>query len=288
MTIRTILAAAGGGLATAGTLDLACLLARRFDAHLEALHVRPDQQAVYASMGESLGGPGSAALVESLVAQAADNAAQARAAFDAIVARHGLTQGAIPQFGPSQLSAIWREEAGSAAAAVAERGRFFDLVVLGCSDRVAHEPHSDTIEETLLGCGRPVLLAPVAPPDALGDRVAIAWNGSPPAVRALAAALPFLLTASGVVLLTAGDPDVQGTEPALDYLRWHGITAEAHTLDAGSARHVGRALLDAAKDARADLMVMGAYGHAPWREQLFGGATRAVLATMPLPLLLMH
>lgn len=114
------------------------------------------------------------------------------------------------------------------------------------------------------------------------------WSGAPQAVRALAAALPFLEKANAVSLITAGDAAAAGGPSAVDYLAWHGVSAQHRKLGAGSARQVGRLLLDAARDCGADLLVMGAYGHAPWREQLFGGATRAALARMPLPLLLAH
>ena len=107
-------------------------------------------------------------------------------------------------------------------------------------------------------------------------------------MRALAAALPFLATADEVLLLTAGEGGERGSLAAVDYLAWHGITARYQELEAGSGRHVGPALLDAAATAGADLVVMGAYGQAPWRELLFGGATRAALAATPLPLFLMH
>jgi nucleotide-binding universal stress UspA family protein len=136
--------------------------------------------------------------------------------------------------------------------------------------------------------GRPVLLAPAEPPSGIGYVVAVAWNGSPEGVRALAAALPFLEKADAVSLITSGDADAAGSLGAVDYLAWHGVNAAQRSVAAGSGRHVGRILFEAARDAGADLLVMGAFGHGPWRQQLFGGATRSALATMPLPLLLMH
>lgn len=288
MSIRTILAAAGGGTATVGTIELACGLARRFDAHLEVLHVRPDRNAVLVASGETLGGPGSAALVDTVIAEAQARAAMARGWFDEIAARHGLQRDGAAQSAPRQPSANWREDEGDAAMLTASHGRFHDLVVLGASERAAQEPHSDTIEQVLLGCGRPVLLAPPEPSaSGVGKAVAIAWNGSPQAVRALAAALPFLAAAGAVSLLTAGDGD-GSVGPALDYLGWHGIKAEPRQLAAAAGRHVGQALIAAAKEAGADLLVMGAYGQATWREQLFGGATSGVLATNVMPLFLMH
>jgi nucleotide-binding universal stress UspA family protein len=288
MSIRTILTAASGGAATSGVIDLACQLARRFEAHLEGFHALPDPSAVFAAAGEGLGSPVPVGLVERVIEEAATTAAQTRALFEEIARRHGIAHGTVPQAAAHLPLASWREETGNASALVARRGRFFDLVVLGRSDRVVNEPYSDTIEATLAHSGRPVLLAPAEPPSGIGYVVAVAWNGSPQAVRALAAALPFLEKANAVSLIIAGDPDPDGGRPILDHLAWHGVDADLRNVGAGSGRHGGRVLLDAAQDAGADLLVMGAYGRAPWREQLFGGATRAALATMPLPLFLMH
>jgi nucleotide-binding universal stress UspA family protein len=288
MRIRTILAAASGGSATSGALDLACQLARRFEAHIEGLHVRPDPQALYAAAGDVIGGPDSAALVEIAVEEAEARAAHTRALFDEITARPGIPHAGLPQLALQRPSASWREEQGYVPMRVACRGRFFDFVVLGRSDRVAHEPHTDTIEQTLALSGRPIIVAPVEPPSGLGYVVALAWDGSPPAVRALVMALPFLETAGAVTLLTAGDTDPQGSRSAVDYLAWHGINAERRALPSGSGRHVGRLLLEGAQECGADLLAMGGYGHAPWHELLFGGATRTALATTPLPLLLTH
>jgi len=89
-SIRTILAAASGGAASAGATDLACQLARRFEAHLEGFHVMPDPAAVFAAAGEGLGSPASAALVESMMEEATAKAAQVRALFDDTVSRHGI------------------------------------------------------------------------------------------------------------------------------------------------------------------------------------------------------
>jgi len=292
MSIRTILVAAGGGAATTGAIDLACQLARRFEAHLEGFHVSPDPQAIFAAVDEGFGNLAAAGLVETMTAETAAKAAQVRALFDDIVGRHGIARRGLPLLAARGPSASWHEETGNASGLVARRGRFFDLLVLGRSDRVAHEPHSDTIEEALMHSGRPVLLAPETPPSGVGYVVAVAWNGSPEGVRALAAALPFLEKANAVSLITAGitadGADAADSLLAIDYLAWHGVSAEHRKVAAGSSRHVGSILFEAARKAGADLLVMGAFGHMPWREQLFGGATRTALATMPLPLLLMH
>ena len=68
------------------------------------------------------------------------------------------------------------------------------------------------------------------------------------------------------------------------------MTPDVNVLDlAGTAdTSVGDTLLSRAYDTGADLLVMGAYGHTRWRELLMGGATRTVLASMTLPVLMSH
>ena len=50
----------------------------------------------------------------------------------------------------------------------------------------------------------------------------------------------------------------------------------------------GELVLAAARDHACDLLVMGGYSRSPWREMLFGGATRDVVGRSLLPLLLSH
>jgi nucleotide-binding universal stress UspA family protein len=289
MSIRTILAAASGGSATAGAIGLGCQLARRFEAHLEGFHVLPDPTAVFAATDGGMGAPASVGLVETVMAQAVTQATQTRALFEDIIRQHRIPHSVVPQLAACRPSASWHQETGSAPALVARRGRFFDLVVLGRSERVINEPHSNTIEDTVLSSGRPVLLAPSqAAPSGIGNVIAVAWNGSSQAVRALTAALPLLYKANAVSLITTDDLDPDDSQAAINYLAWHNVNAEQRWIEAGSGRHIGRALIDEAQYAAADLLVMGGYGHAPWRELFLGGVTRTALATMPLPLLLVH
>ena len=170
---------------------------------------------------------------------------------------------------------------------VANRARFFDLVVLGRSERAIGQPYTDTIEQVLTSAGRPVLLAPADLPATVGNTVAIAWNGSPEAVRALSASLPFLMSAAAVWMITAGLNDHEPLS-AIEYLAWHDIKAQHRKLRDRAARHVGSRLLGAAQSCGADLLVMGGYGRAFWREAVFGGATLEIVKSAAMPLLLMH
>jgi nucleotide-binding universal stress UspA family protein len=291
MEIRTILVAVSGGSASSGAIELACRLARRFGSHLEALHVRPDPREIVAVAPGGFGMPVTGDMIEAAMRNAADAAVKARDMVDVAVARHGLPlRNAPPPFGTDpalldQASACWREETGYSATTVANRARLFDLLVLGRSGRVVGEPHGDAIEEALIASGRPVLIAPAEPPQVLGETIALAWNDSPEAARALAAAMPFLAKARGVHVLSVGE--TRGAD-LVTHLGWHGVRATADAVYPVAGLGIGESLLAAAREHEADLLVMGGYGHRPWREVLFGGATRQIVRASLLPLLLSH
>ncbi len=291
MTIKTILAAASGGSASDGTVELACRFARRFGAHLEGFHARPDPRDLFTYSGDGFGMSMSGEFIDRFIKDADAIATKTKAAFGAAAAKHQLPLTAAPSQQISDkiaASAAWHEETGYGPTLVSRRARFFDLTVLGRSERVIDQPHTDVVEQTLVNSGRPVLLAPAKTPGEVGDNVALGWNGSAEATRAMAAALPFLATATAVTIITIGEKHQESAAALIDYLGWHGITAKHSHVPAVTGVGPGQQLLSAAREANADLLVMGGYGHMPWREFLFGGATREVVGASLLPLLLSH
>lgn len=285
MTIKTILAAASGGTASDGAVEIGCRLAKSFAAHIEGFHVLTDIRDILVASGTGYDMPVTGEFVDRIIGDAAATAARTKSAFAAAAARHAIAVDAPPGAG---ASAAWRQESGYGPILVAERARFFDLVVLGRSERVIDQPHSDAVEQTLLRSGRPVLLAPAEPPKSLGNHIAIGWNGSPQSVRALTGALPLLARAQAATVITIGEKTSTTGAAVVEYLAWHGITSRASTIDTVSGVDPGQQLLATARDAGADLLVLGGYGHMPWREMLFGGATHAILGVSLLPLLLSH
>ena len=281
----TILAATSGGTASAGTVEIGCRLARRFDAHIEGFHVLPDPRQFIVATGFDV--PMTGDLIDRLVEDSMQVAAKAKAEFEKAATRNRLPVGAAPN--RNAPSASWRQETGYAPTAVADRGRFFDLVVLGRSERVVDQLHTDAVEQTLTRSGRPVLLAPAKPPVSVGETIAVGWDGSVSAVHGLAGALTMLLCARRVVVITVGKANgaSSGAE-VVDYLSWHGVSASHRQVLPVAGVGAGELLLASAHEENADLLVMGGYGHAPWRELLFGGATRQVVGTSLLPVLLAH
>ena len=287
MTIKTILAGLSGGSASNGVIELSCRLAVQFQAHLEALHVRMDAgELVIAAGAEGLAAATNMAFSDQLLAAAAEKSQQLRQTFMAAATRQGLAL--RDEAGMAGPGVSWRAELGDPPALIASKARFYDLAVLGRSERVLNQPHTDAIEETLLHAGRPVLLAPSEPPAAIGQCVAIGWNGSAQAVRSVVAALPFLRRARDVVLVELGDPDHAASAEMQGYLLMHGITSRMRRLPEVRGANVGDELLAAACDEQADLLVLGGYSRSPLRQALFGGTTRQVLGASRLPLLMVH
>ena len=170
-----------------------------------------------------------------------------------------------------------------------------DLTVLTQADPNApgHRFAQALVEQVVLYSARPTLVLPYAGRVAtLGSNVLVAWDDSREAARALSDALPLLRLAKRVQVLSwsEGGTDDKALRPRLDalnqWLKWHGISADlsVETTDIG----IDDAMLSRAADLSTDLIVMGAYGHARWTERVFGGATRGLLATMTVPVLMSH
>ena len=148
-------------------------------------------------------------------------------------------------------------------------------------------------ELIVFGSGRPVLLLPQRSRtrELALDTVVIAWDGSCPAARAVADALPFLERAKKAHILTVLNEKELGSEsPAAElarYLERRGIAVTPDCIDA-EGRRIGEVLSFYLTSNQADLLVMGAYGHSRLREFVLGGATRSMLSNPPLPILLSH
>jgi nucleotide-binding universal stress UspA family protein len=279
MGYKTILVHLDAGARSAERLELALALADKHDAHLvglfalSAMHVpsyiRPDASQL---------------LVAAQASQRAEAAGVAEAAFRAAAARYGSAK------------AEWRVSHEDALDAVRLNARYCDLVVVGQREQDAERDTgvaNGFIDELVLSCGRPVLVVPYA--GHFGGafrRALVAWNASTEASRAMSGALPLLGRADrvNVVVFQAGSPGDHGEQPGADvalYLARHGVKAAVSTYGSRGLE-IGEQILTRAADLSADIIVMGAWGHSRMRELVLGGATRTLLESMTLPVLMSH
>jgi nucleotide-binding universal stress UspA family protein len=136
------------------------------------------------------------------------------------------------------------------------------------------------VEELLFHSGRPVIVVPGDRRIFRGERLLVAWDGTARAARALNDALPLLLTAAHVeVVSVTGEKDLGQLPPGVDcaaHLARHGIKADVVGLDA-AGRDAGIAIRERAELAAIDMIVMGAFAHSRWRQLVFGGVTDSML-----------
>ena len=168
---------------------------------------------------------------------------------------------------------------------------YADLVVVGQRQRdqqaVTGVP-GDFVESLLIDSGKPVLVVPyIGTRGRVGRTIMIAWKESPESGRAVAAAMPLLEQAERVHIATWGRARDVRPDGLVAHLQRHGIQATPHRYG-DETGDIGAFILSAAADLDADMMVMGGYGHSRAREWVLGGATRAVLEAMTVPVLMTH
>ncbi|HJV53174.1 MAG TPA: universal stress protein [Noviherbaspirillum sp.] len=182
-----------------------------------------------------------------------------------------------------------------ATSGLALQARYCDLLVLGQYDPDGQAPptYANLPEYAAINGGAPVLIVPYSGDHhSAGRRALVAWNGSIEAAKAVRSALPLLRRAEMVevaVFNPATQGEAHGEQPGADialYLARHGIRVDV--LQEATHTDVGDALLSLAANLNSDLLVMGCYGHSRFREVLLGGATRTMLRTMTLPVLMEH
>src|SRR3546814_16068041 len=99
-----------------------------------------------------------------------------------------------------------------------------DLIVVARPDRDMNLG-LNTLTAALLESGKLVLMCPPGPGQSVGAKVAIAWNGSGEAARAMTAALPVLRKADAVTILASADRELPiSGEDAGRYLESHGVS----------------------------------------------------------------
>uniref|UniRef100_Q11G37 UspA n=1 Tax=Chelativorans sp. (strain BNC1) TaxID=266779 RepID=Q11G37_CHESB len=170
----------------------------------------------------------------------------------------------------------------------ANAARYHDLSLIGWT---ASNATTQVVAEALIfESGRPVVVLPEAETETI-KHVAIAWDGSRVAARAVSDAMPFLRKAKAVSIIVVTDEkpikDGRGAKLLADYLAKRGYRSSVHSVHA-AGRPIGETLQAEAQKLGADLLVMGAYGHSRLRQFVLGGATSGVLEDLRMPVLLSH
>lgn len=286
MPIRKLLLPLPGIRDGEAALTTALMVAQAWNAHLLALHVRIDSRDVAPLAGEGLSG---AMIEEMMAATETESGARAeavRAMFQRFAASHDIRLGE-PAPGEHVATASFAVVTGREEDLVAQQARLADLTVVPHPETGEDVSSSDALHAVLFDSGRPVLVAPRAPPGQIGKRICLAWNGTAQSASAVQAVLPWLKRAEAVRILSAEGYQRRGPAAAelAEYLALHDVQAESATFRPVD-REVGAGLLRAAQDFGADLLAMGAYSHSRLRQLILGGVTRHVLEHAALPVMM--
>jgi nucleotide-binding universal stress UspA family protein len=178
----------------------------------------------------------------------------------------------------------WRSAFAAPANFIAREARGADLVIVcarrsgGVADRLLELDPGDLVMQL----GRPMLVVPPNAERCKFDRIVVGWKDTREARRAVADALPFLRKANEVNVVEIVEDESEraaATKRLADVVAWlgrHGIQA-VPTVPARTGK-AGETLETFAANAKADLIVAGAFGHTRLRDWVLGGMTQDLLA----------
>jgi nucleotide-binding universal stress UspA family protein len=178
---------------------------------------------------------------------------------------------------------------GTETEVAAREARSADTFVALRPNGALREPEY-LIESILFGSGRHLFLVPNGEWPKGFNHVLVAWNGARESARALAEAMPYLHKARKVTVISVVDDVEEGAvmgKEAVNHLKHHGINAALHRVKK-DGRGVGATLIEETRRLKANLIVMGGYGHSRLREWLLGGTTYELVHQAPVPLLVAH
>src|ERR1700688_140178 len=256
MAIRKLLLPLTGTAAGEAALSTCLMIARLWNAHVLALHVRVDSRDVAPLAGEGLSGAMIEEMMSATEKESSDRAYAVRSMFDRFVAQHDvILSEARP--GTDAATASFASVTGREEDLVAQQARLADLTVVPHPDAGEDVSSSDALHAVLFDSGRPVLIAPQVAPNTIGSRVCLGWNGTAESASSVLAALPWMQRAEGIAILSAdgyqrrgpGAPDLAA------YLSLHGVHADIVTFKSVGGS-VGAGLLSAAANYGCDLLSM--------------------------------
>lgn len=135
--------------------------------------------------------------------------------------------------------------------------------------------------------GMPVLIVPDSAREWSGRNVAIGWNASPGAMRAVRAAFPLIeeCKSATIVMVSPKSRVATSSKRLQEVLKAHGLECEEQR-DLGGELKTSDALVSRAE--MSDMLIVGAYGRSRLQEMILGGTTGNVVQHATMPVLVAH
>ncbi|NNF39791.1 MAG: universal stress protein, partial [Woeseiaceae bacterium] len=263
-------------------------LGQTLGASVIGCHIRPHRYSPVALPSSlELPGPGN----DEAQWQAAWKPKNAKAAgtaastlFSKVAERHGYDVRRSPRALPG---AVWMEKTGSPQKVIGIMGPVADLLVLSRPSAKGGTLARLFLSAALLQSSRPVLVLPQTAKRTIGKRICIAWNQSAEAAMTVAAAMPLLVQADSVSIVTCGPESRAGPKSGqlANYLKYWGIKS-AHIATPGKDEY--KEIVASYRSSASDLLVMGAYSRNRMSQLVFGGMTEFMLKRASMPVLMLH
>jgi len=272
----------------ANALHAAFVLGQAVGASVIGCHIRPNSDSQIA-MPSSLGS--SRLTNEDAEWRAASNprlatkaSIAARSLFAQLAESHGYDLLRRPRAKPG---AVWMEKTGSPHRVLGIMGPVADLLVVSRPSSKGGRLARLFLSASLLRSSRPVLVLPQKKRRAVGKRICIAWNQGAEAARAVAAAMPLLVQADLVSIVTCGPESRAGPKSGQlqTYLKYWGIQSERVST---KGEDEPQEIVTACQSTGSDLLVMGAYSRNRMSQLVFGGVTEYMLKRASIPVLMLH
>ncbi|MBB4215820.1 nucleotide-binding universal stress UspA family protein [Rhizobium sp. BK212] len=187
----------------------------------------------------------------------------------------------IMRHAPFRNHVSWQTKAADPATFVVENARAADLIVLFDVEKGQARDYRRTVNipDVLLSAGRPALLPSASRAPLEAQTIVIAWKDTKESRRAIVDAMPLLILAQDVVVLSIEEShpiDEQALNDVVRFLSRHAVPARS-IIEPRQTGDAGMTIIEAADRLAADLIVAGAYSHNRFRERVFGGITRTLL-----------
>ena len=288
MSIKSILVPLDGSDESIAVLDTALIIARRFDARIKVIHVKPRTEGNLPYMLQSL----PARLKKSVIAEADkkndEQAGLIKRRFEAFCKKNKVE--IVDGADGDGVVAMWHEETGSTVEVLIKHARVADAIATFrprvTSSRLRRSPAGENLEAIMMRAGRPIVLVPPKWSPHKVSHAALAWNESLEATRAMAMTMPWLSQMKRVTLIVSRKRK-ENVPEVLQYLSLHGVKAKVKYLSA-NIKSVGQGILDVCTDNEVEFLVMGGFSRARSRQLVLGGVTHHLLAKANVITVMVH
>lgn len=263
----------------------AAVLAHRFNAHVDVTHVRAAAEDMV-PFGVAVPDVLKRQILESAKSQADFEEQKLKDEMHELAVELDLSETEAPD--GSKATVSFTEEQGRLVDMISHLGRLADLIVVPQPDHEARLG-MNSLKAAIFTSGRPVVICPdQKAPQTIGNRIAVGWNGSIEASRAMRMSMPLIRSAESVTILTTDDQDIHRASAAelQRLLNMHGVSGDIFLIEKRGV--IGDRLLEACEKHHADLLVMGAYHEGYTRQELFGGNAQSVVDSTRIPVLMAH